>query len=166
MIKFLASLSIRSATDSTFKLLVGEGFDTLQKIDEMTVAQIASVGKITKRTIGEKRAEKIFNSWHSERIQACLQHSDLWVKIKETSTAPAIEAKIDLSGKNIVFTGTCETHNRAELTEVFENAGANIQKSVNSKTDLLILSDLNSNSGKAKKATSLDVKKVLYIDVL
>lgn len=77
--QFLNSISIEAAGEVTFNLMIEEGYDTVEKINAMTVQQIADVGKTSKKTIGEKTAEKIWNSLHSNRVKALLIYENLWV---------------------------------------------------------------------------------------
>ena len=65
---------------------------------------------------------------------------------------------------NIVFTGTCRRFGRKELTIVLESNNYNVQKAINKITDILLVADPNSNSGKIQKATKLGVKIKSYED--
>ena len=62
------------------------------------------------------------------------------------------------AGKVFVITGSVEHFaNRNEVKEVIEVRGGKVTGSVTSKTDYLINNDVNSTSGKNKKAKELEV---------
>lgn len=152
--KYLQSLSISSMTDGTATLLISEGFDTIDKISAMSPKTIAEVGRATKKTIGTSRANKIYESLHSVRVQELLALSHYWFNPETKVEEVSADVKIDLRGKNVVFTGTAPIA-RADLKALLVRLGANVQSSVNSKTDILFLSDLASTTGKAKEARDL-----------
>ena len=157
--QFLGAISISSATESTFKLLIREGYDSIEKINAMSEGQIARCGASEKRTVGDKRAAKIYESFHSNRVQACLVHAEKWVA--EPSESGGANLLMDINGKNVVFTGK-GPFGRKELKSALEDAGAIVQSGVSSTTHLLIVGDIDTNSGKAKKARSLGVEMVTY----
>lgn len=64
-----------------------------------------------------------------------------------------------ITGKNFALTGKME-HPRSYYEEIIRSNGGNVQSSVNSKTDYLIIVDINSDSTKAKKARKLGIKLI------
>ncbi len=63
-----------------------------------------------------------------------------------------------LAGKTVVITGTLHHfENREELTQEIEKRGGKVSSSVSSKTTYLVNNDLNSTSGKNKKAKQLGI---------
>ena len=67
-------------------------------------------------------------------------------------------AEQDLAGKTFVITGSLNTYaNRDELKEEIESRGGKVAGSVSKNTDYLINNDINSNSGKNKKARELGI---------
>ena len=64
-----------------------------------------------------------------------------------------------LAGKSFVLTGKME-HPRSHYEEVIKKAGGNVQSAVNSKTDFLVIADVNSTSTKAKKARELGTELI------
>ena len=63
-----------------------------------------------------------------------------------------------LDGKVFVITGSVNHFaNRSEVKEVIEGLGGKVTGSVTSNTDYLINNDVNSTSGKNKKAKELGV---------
>ena len=171
--QFLNSISIEGAGELTFDLMMEEGYNTIEKINGMTIQQIADVGRSSKRTIGEKTAGKIRNSLHSDRVRELLQYKNLWVKEEfkqDMSDALSIqvedgsELKIDVKGKKVLFTGS-GFFSRSALTAILKRNGAIVQSSVTKETDILILEDLDSISNKARKARKYGTKMVTYKDV-
>lgn len=80
------------------------------------------------------------------------------VEIKSTSK---------LAGINFVITGKLEKYtNRNALESVILHNGGILQSSVNSKTNYLINNDINSTSGKNKKAKELNVPIITEIDFI
>jgi len=66
---------------------------------------------------------------------------------------------IDLDNEYIVFTGKMTQGTREQMEELAEEYGANIQKSINKKTTLLVVGDRPGNS-KLNKAKNLNVRIV------
>ena len=63
-----------------------------------------------------------------------------------------------LTGKTLVITGTLNHfENRNVLIEEIEKRGGKVSSSVSGKTDYLVNNDLNSASGKNKKAKQLGI---------
>lgn len=160
---FLDSLSIDSATDNTFRKIIGEGHDSVDKILSLSEEQISKVGRSKNRVVGSKRAVKIFVSLHSERVLSCLEYADKWVKGPSEKTESIF--KIDLSGKKVCFTGKAPI-SRKELKQFIIDAGANPQSGVSGTTDILLIEDVDSKSGKAKKARELGTTILPYTEVL
>jgi DNA ligase (NAD+) len=72
-----------------------------------------------------------------------------------------------LEGKTFVITGSLNHYkNRDELVSVIESNGGKVASSVSFKTDYLINNDINSNSGKNKKAKELDIPIITEEDFM
>jgi DNA ligase (NAD+) len=65
----------------------------------------------------------------------------------------------DFAGKVFVLTGKM-AHPRSYYVELIEAAGGKEGNVVNSKTDYLVIQDINSQSSKAKKARELGTKLI------
>jgi len=163
--KFLDAISISGATVNTWNLIIAEGYDTLDTIRQLTIAQIAEVGRKDKRTIGEKRAFKIHTSLNSGRIQDLLDRASVWMTAEQETVPTEGRLKIDVAGKNICATGTAPIP-RNELKGLLTAAGARFQSGVTGTTDILLTSDPDSNSGKTKKARQLGKPILAYEDAL
>ena len=80
---------------------------------------------------------------------------------KVVSIAPYEKMKVnamnnDYAGKTFVLTGKAP-HPRSYYEELIKKAGGLVGSAVNSKTDFLVMADVNSTSTKAKKARELGV---------
>lgn len=158
---FLDSISIRCATVDTWTLIIGEGYDTIDKILAMSVQQIAECGRATKRTIGE-RASKIYSSLHSNDNLYILEAAT----INAAFTTPQRTALlIDVKGKRVCMTGAAPVP-RDLLKEYLTSAGAIVQSAVSSNTDILFCESKDSTSSKAKAARVKGVRVMGYIDLL
>lgn len=72
-----------------------------------------------------------------------------------------------IKGKTFVITGSLNHYkNRDELVSVIESNGGKEASSVSTKTDYLINNDINSNSGKNKKAKELDIPIITEEDFM
>lgn len=76
----------------------------------------------------------------------------------------SVEKKVESIGK-VVITGKHEMK-RSEMEEKLREMGYEIQGAVNKDTDYLIIADINSNSSKAKKARSLNVRLVSFEELM
>ena len=75
-----------------------------------------------------------------------------------------------LKEKVFVITGSLNSYsNRDELKNLIESKGGKVTNSVTSKTDYLINNDINSNSGKNKKAKELNIPIIneeMFLDLI
>lgn len=159
--ELLGSLSITGAGADTWALIMSEGYDSLDKICGLTVAQIAVVGSSEKKTIGESNAGKIHSSLHSERIQKILPGLSLYLATEPETPQEVVKVSVDVSGKNVCFTGSAPI-SRDALKALLKANGANVQSDVSSTTHILFIEDVSSTSGKAKKARLLGTQILNY----
>ena len=171
--QFLSSLSISGATENTWDVVINAGYDTLDKIREMSQHQLAQIERPTGVRIGEVNAEKIFESLHSDRVTECcvLQH---FLQKSEDSVETELPNNISLfsnpphltlhswNGMHVVMTGEGPAP-RQVLSAVLSEAGVIKQSSVSKNTDLLIAA--RDDTVKARKATALGIKVVSYSEV-
>lgn len=76
-------------------------------------------------------------------------------------------SSVDLSGKVFVITGSLDKFaNRDEAKEKIEALGGKVSGSVSSKTNYLVNNDINSTSGKNKKAKELGVQIITEEELL
>lgn len=99
--------------------------------------------------------QKSLSSWWSDN------HNEFMELLKEfefESTYEVIDTNTSIFGKTFVITGSVNHYkNRDELKADIESRGAKVTGSVTSKTDYLINNDVNSTSGKNKKAKDLGI---------
>ena len=128
------------------KLINGlAGLNVPEDFQNLTLANIVSV-----EGFDEKTAHKILNGV-SEFVS-------LYKSVAPYITFTTVEVAEGGSMKDqkVVFTGFRD----AELEAQVEAAGGQMQSGVSGKTTILVCTDPNSNSGKAKKARDLGVKVV------
>jgi NAD-dependent DNA ligase len=93
-------------------------------------------------------AEDIYSWWHKlmpDSIKEGLMNDEEYA------------CGIDLEGQYVVFTGKMENGTREDMEEMAEDYGANIQKSINGKTTVLVVGEKPGKS-KLSKAEQLGVK--------
>ena len=108
--------------------------------------------------------QKSLSSWWTDN------HNEFMELLKEfefESTYEVVDTNTSIFGKTFVITGSVNHYkNRDELKADIELRGAKVTGSVTSKTDYLINNDVNSTSGKNKKAKDLGVPIISEEDFL
>ncbi len=90
--EYMNFLSIVGAGDVTWNQVVDAGYDTIEKINAMSVEELSNIGAGEGHRVGEKTAQKIWDCLHSERVQQLMKFSDLWIeKVPIEDIAKAIE---------------------------------------------------------------------------
>lgn len=140
---FISALNIRHC-DSTAKLIVGAGVDTIDKFLDYGCAahwlvDVDGIGKVKAAAI-----EKSVNL-----LAPTILNLKTYIKIKERGG--------HLIGKSFCFTGSM-TRPRKELENMALNAGAEIRKSVAAGLTYLVIADPTSTTVKARKARELGTK--------
>lgn len=147
---FVSGFDIPTIGSKIVKLIVDEGFDTLEKLREIEFDTLIKI-----EGIGDIRA-KIFKSSMEEL-------SDLMDALLDTNRVKIMERVEKPEGKKMdkVFciTGKLSVP-RAEITENIESAGGRVSSTVTKNTDYLVTNDTTSGSSKNKKAEKLGVKVV------
>lgn len=86
---------------------------------------------------------------------------------KKPETKSTSPKTVDLSGKVYVITGSLQHfENRDKLKELIESYGGKVSGSISSKTSFLINNDVESTSGKNKKAKELNIPIISEDDFL
>jgi NAD-dependent DNA ligase len=80
-----------------------------------------------------------------------------WHESMPSSVKEGFLNEINLEDQYIVFTGKMEQGTREEMEELAEEFGANVQKSINGKTTILVVGE-KPGSSKLAKAQELNVK--------
>jgi len=108
--------------------------------------------------------QKSLSSWWKDN------HNEFMELLKEfefESTYEVVDTNTSIFGKTFVITGSVNHYkNRDELKADIESRGAKVTGSVTSKTDYLINNDVNSTSGKNKKAKDLGIPIISEEDFL
>lgn len=135
---FLGGLSIPLCATSIITLVIDAGYDTLEKIQGMTYAQLLDIPGL-----GPKRADAIHDGLRKNKqlIADLLANG---VKIKTRAVG-------NLTGKSVCFTGK-STRKRAVLEEMAANAGGAVKDNVGKGLTYLVLADPNSTTSKAVAA--------------
>ena len=85
----------------------------------------------------------------------------------ETPNKEIVNQNVNLVGKTFVITGSLNTlANRDEAKERIEALGGKVSGSVSAKTSYLVNNDINSTSGKNKKAKELGVQIITEEDLI
>ncbi|MBX3221001.1 MAG: NAD-dependent DNA ligase LigA [Labilithrix sp.] len=142
---FLASLGMDDFALETAKLLVGNGYDTLEKVQAATAEEIAALkgmGAIKARSVVAGLAAR------AEEIQRLLDAGVVPV-------APSAGGV--LSGKSFCFTGALPRP-RKEYEALVEEHGGTVLSGVTKDLTYLVMSDPGSASTKAEKARKYGVQ--------
>lgn len=143
----LGSLNIQGCGRRVFEKLVKAGYDSLDKIRNVSADELLTVNGI-----GSSLAKDI--------TKGLAERSELIDELSELVQIESVQAKGgSLEGKSFCFTGTMERGRKALQQMVFD-AGGEVRSSVNSGLDYLVISDPNSTSSKAQKARKLGTKLV------
>ena len=130
----IGSMNIPMCSRSVCKLIVGAGYDSLEKMASVTPRQLAAIDGM-----GDKKA-KAFKDGFADMlpfVEEVLNH----VQIKITSGGK-------LTGITVCMTGFRDP----TMVEAIENAGGVIKSGVTRGLTYLVSKDPESTSGKAKKA--------------
>lgn len=161
---FIYALNIPLIAKNTAKIIARELDNDILTfisiiIDKDLVARFANYLKGVEG-VGNVKSTNIYN-WY---VNLCENNGlkDLLKLIMLMKFKEIEEMEIEdnsLNGLNFVITGKVFKYkNRNEFKESVERRGGKVNGAVNSKTDFLIINDLNSNSSKAKKARELNIK--------
>ena len=147
--RLLYSLGIPGIGTANAKLIADFAENSWDRMVSLSLDELLSIDGV-----GEVMA-KAYTTWfkdekNREQIEDILK----FVSLDETWQ----QAGDRLAGKTFVITGKLEGYsNRGQLKEKIEEAGGKVSGSVSSKTSYLINNDIESTSGKNKKARELGV---------
>jgi DNA ligase (NAD+) len=143
---FLGGLSIPMAAVSTIKLLMDAGYDTLDKIFNLSEGQLLDI-----KGIGPAKAKFLLDGLNRNKkvIRDIIKSG---INIKE-------KAMGNLSGMSIAITGST-IHKRSELQSMIAENGGAYKSSVGKGCSHLVIADTNSTSIKAASARGLGIKLI------
>lgn len=178
MARVLSGLGIRHVGETTAKMLARlyPSIDALLEAEEAALrpktlskdeaarlgfpAEVkdrpsTNLGKDTAPTVHEYLNSKAARETFRALVKAGVDLSSRDF-IQSHDSATASNADSPFAGKTIVLTGTLESYERKELSDLLESLGGRVTSSVSSKTDLLIAGE---NAGsKLQKAQELDIE--------
>ena len=156
--RLLYGLGIENVGVANAKLIAGFYDYDFDRIRNASVDELSTIDQV-----GEVIATSIYNFFKDEgrsrEVDNLLEYIELEKIVSDTEK--------DLIGKTFVITGTLEKfENRDMLKEIIENRGGKVSGSVSNKTEALINNDVNSASGKNKKAKELGIRIISEEDFL
>ena len=142
---FLASLGIEHVGVLTAKLIVSNGFDTLDKLRAATEAQLTAIPGL-----GPSKARVVVAG-----LKARSAEIDRLLAVGVVPVAPSHGGP--LAGLSFCFTGAL-SRPRKEFEDVVEKHGGTLLSGVTKDLKYLVMSDPNSGSSKAEKARKYGTK--------
>lgn len=138
---FLGALSIPSIGQSTIKLIMKAGCDTLEKFGQLSYTEFEQVSGV-----GPVKA-KLLSDGLKNNQQLILNLLANGVKIKDIAVGK-------LTGKSFAITGTLSIK-RAEVEKMIVDNGGELKNSVGKNLSYLIIADPQSASSKAQAARKM-----------
>jgi DNA ligase (NAD+) len=138
---FLGALSIPSIGQSTIKLIMKAGCDTLEKFGQLSAAefeQVPGVGPVKAKLLADGLK-------HNQQLILDILDNGVSIKTRATGT---------LTNKSVCFTGSMKMK-RPLLEKMAADAGADVKSSVGKGLTYLVIADTNSTSSKAVTARKL-----------
>lgn len=148
IVTFLSALGIQGGAINKCERVVNHGYNTIEKILQLTVEQLVEV-----EGFAEKSATEFITSLKSKNNLI----KDL-IKVGVKIRGREIKEKSDsaISGKSICITGSL-SRKRSDIENVIRENGGKAVGSVSKNTDYLITNETEAKSSKYKKAISLDI---------
>ncbi len=148
--RFLYSLGIPNIGTANARLIARFCENKWERVETLTKEDLLSIDGI-----GEIMAEAFLRFFAEESKKKIV--SDLLKEVRLDESFRA--AGTALAGKTFVITGSLNHYeNREALKAEIEKAGGKVAGSVSAKTSYLINNDINSTSGKNKKARELGIE--------
>ena len=139
----VGSLGIPLMGRSMVKRIVDAGYDTVDKMSEASVDDLASIPDM-----GQSKAEAF--------VDGLVIRLPLITKLFANGITLKAKTTGGLSGTSICMTGFRD----AAMTDTIEEQGGAVKRGVSKNLDILVCKDPNSTSGKAKKARDLGIKVI------
>lgn len=152
--QFIAGMNIDSFGERQATRLIENGYDTFDKIHEMTMEDMKCIAGL-----GEKTYETFF-AGYIEKYKSLLD-------ILNTGSVSVKTKKIvelsGITGKSFCFTGKLNIMKRKEAEEIVKDAGG-LTIGVSDKLDYLVCNDSSQSSSKITKAKKLGTKIIDEIE--
>ena len=156
--RLLYSLGIPGIGKANARLIAKACGNKWEAIQNMTFQQLTAIDGIGD-VMAAGFTEYFSNEANKKTVADILDAVDLDETQEKEDTS--------LSGMTFVITGSLEHFaNRDQLKERLEKAGAKVAGSVSAKTTYLINNDVNSSSGKNKKARELGIPVISEEEVI
>ena len=157
--RLLCGLSVENVGRTSARTIMRH-FGSFEKLMNASVSELTSV-----QDVGEITAVSIHDFFHDESIVKLIDElKTLGLNMEAGQTESAGDT---FAGRTYVITGDLEQFaNRGELTDYIEARGGKVAGSVSKKTYALINNDVNSSSGKNKKAKELGIPIISEADLL
>jgi DNA ligase (NAD+) len=150
---FLTALGIEHFGLLTAKLIVSNGFDTLDKLRQATEAQLSKIPGL-----GPSKARVVV-----EGLKARSAEIDRLLAVGVVPVAPSHGGP--LLGQSFCFTGAL-SRPRKEYEDIVEKHGGTLLSGVTKDLKYLVMADPNSGSSKAEKAKKYGTKCINEADFL
>ena len=154
LITFLAALGLTGGAYSKCEKVVRAGFDSIQKIMNLSIEQLMKV-----ESFAEKSATEFMNSLHEKKDMI----EELVEMGFEFSVEETRETKI--TGKKLCITGAL-TEKRPVIEDKIREGGGIVVSSVSKNTDILVTNETDPSSSKFKKALELKIKIITEAQLL
>lgn len=141
---FVAGFDIEGIGETTVEKLVSAGFNSLEKLLNASVDEVASVYGFA------EIMAKTFVNGLKENAEEMKNLSSTYVNIIKKESG-------SLSGKSFCFTGELVTMKRADAENLVKNAGGSCKSSVTKDLSYLVTNDTSSGSSKNVKAAKLGI---------
>lgn len=141
---FVAGFDIEGIGETTVEKLVAAGFNSLEKLLNASVDEIATVYGFA------EIMAKTFVYGLKENAEEMKNLSSTYVNIIKKEAGA-------LSGKSFCFTGELVTMKRADAENLVKNAGGSCKSSVTKDLSYLVTNDTSSGSSKNVKAAKLGI---------
>ena len=154
---FIAGFDIEGVGESLAEKLIEAGFDSLQKLLDATVDEIANVygfAQIMAQTIVEGLKEQ------SSEMNYLVDSQLVTIQTSVTGK---------LSGKSFCFTGELKTMKRQDAENLVKQNGGSTKSSVTKDLSFLVTNDVSSGSSKNQKAAKFGVPVISeqeFLDLL
>lgn len=154
---FIAGFDIEGVGESLAEKLIEAGFDSLQKLLDATVDEIANVygfAQIMAQTIVEGLKE---------------QASEMNYLVNSQLVTIQTSVAGKLSGKSFCFTGELKTMKRQDAENLVKQNGGSTKSSVTKDLSFLVTNDVSSGSSKNQKAAKFGVPVISeqeFLDLL
>ncbi len=156
--RLLYAFGIENVGVANAKLIASFYDYDFEKIRNASVDELSTIDQV-----GEVIATSIYRFFRNEKRIREIDNLLNCIEIEKVVS----DVEKDLIGKTFVITGSLEKfENRDALKDIIEQRGGKVAGSVSAKTEALINNDVNSTSGKNKKAKELGIRIISEEDFL